>query len=169
MYNAIDIANWFIWKNQICKIENQIDSENYEVYEGLSHLKVQKLLYYAQGVSLILNNKKIFKESILAWEHGPVIKEVYNKLSKNGRNDIPAQFTNNELERIEEIDSNLEANTVLNTVYDNYGGYTAWQLRDSTHVVGGPWEVIVKKYGMNHEISYELIKDYFKTKVLKSS
>lgn len=169
MYSAVDIANWFVWKNQICKIENQVDNDNYEVYEGLSHLKVQKLLYYAQGISLALNNKKLFKESIVAWEHGPVVKEVYNKLCKNGRNDIPAIFSDKDLKNIEKIDSDLKANNVLNIVYDNFGGYTAWQLRNGTHVVGGPWETTVKKFGMNHKISDDLIKDYFVSKVLKSN
>ena len=44
-FNAIDFANWFLWYNEVEKI-NQLQStqDNYDVYEGLTHLKVQKLL-----------------------------------------------------------------------------------------------------------------------------
>ena len=61
---AIDIAKWFIWKNNIERIENVTEGDEYEVYEGITHLKVQKLLYYAQGISLSLYNEPLFDENI---------------------------------------------------------------------------------------------------------
>ena len=88
-FNAIDFANWFLWYNEVEKI-NQLQStqDNYDVYEGLTHLKVQKLLYFADGVNLAVNDKPLFKEKIYAWQHGPVVKEVYEKLKVNGNKDI---------------------------------------------------------------------------------
>ena len=43
----------------------------------ISHLKLQKLLYYSQGVSLALRNQPLFNNKILAWAHGPVVREVW--------------------------------------------------------------------------------------------
>ena len=46
-YTALDFAYWFLWYNQVEQIKKTIDDD--DLYEGLSHLKVQKLLYYADG------------------------------------------------------------------------------------------------------------------------
>ncbi|WP_208932366.1 Panacea domain-containing protein [[Haemophilus] ducreyi] len=46
----------------------------------ISNLKIQKLVYYAQGFSLAINNKPLFSEKIQAWTHGPVTPELYNKM-----------------------------------------------------------------------------------------
>ena len=36
-----------------------------------SNLKLQKLLYYAQGLHLVLHDAPLFGERIEAWQHGP--------------------------------------------------------------------------------------------------
>jgi uncharacterized phage-associated protein len=50
----------------------------------MSNLKLQKLMYYAQGFSLVLFNKPLFPERIEAWIHGPVIPAVYHKYKGYG-------------------------------------------------------------------------------------
>jgi uncharacterized phage-associated protein len=52
-YSAIAVANWFIWKNK------QDNSD-------LTHLKLQMLLYYAQGWYLVYFNPPLFEDSIKA-------------------------------------------------------------------------------------------------------
>ena len=59
--------------------------------DQISNLKLQKLLYYLQGFSLVVNNKPLFPEAIEAWTHGPVVASVYHKYSKYGNNHIPAK------------------------------------------------------------------------------
>ena len=78
-YAALDIANWFLWYNREQQLE-QLQDNNYDVYEGLTHLKIQKLLYYADGINLAITGKPLFEDKIYAWPHGPVIKNVYEKL-----------------------------------------------------------------------------------------
>lgn len=40
-YNAMDIAQWFLWYNDYQK-NVQLDADDiYDVYEGITHLKVQ--------------------------------------------------------------------------------------------------------------------------------
>ncbi len=39
----------------------------------ISNLKLQKLLYYAQGFHLALYDEPLFPEAIEAWTHGPVL------------------------------------------------------------------------------------------------
>lgn len=164
-YSALDIAKWFLWKNKVEQLENEND-DSYEVYEGLSHLKLQKLLYFAQGVSLAINGKPIFDDKILAWTHGPVVRSVYDVFKSYGRNDIDLKIDDDDLMMIEEIENDNEISNVLNLVYDNFSIYTAWQLREMTHVVGGPWENTVRTVGMDKEISLNSIQQYFLKEVI---
>lgn len=161
MFQAYDFATWFIWKNFIEQKENEIDKECYEVYEGISHLKVQKLLYYAQGISLAVRNQPLFEENIIAWPHGPIVREVYDLLKNNKRNDIPEKVANKNIDNIMEISSNSELLNILELTYDNFGGYTAWQLREKTHELGSPWEVVVDTTGLGSIIPNDMIKEYF--------
>ena len=40
-------------------------------------LALQKLLYFVQGIYMVLYNKELFCEECEAWAHGPVYREVY--------------------------------------------------------------------------------------------
>ena len=87
-YKASSIAKWFLAKNKSESIEHEATGDDYEVYEGITHLKLQKLLFYAQGIYLALNDNMLFYDQIVAWEHGPVVKSVYDEYKQNGRNPI---------------------------------------------------------------------------------
>ncbi len=162
MFNASDIALWFIYKTNAEIKENVAENDEEEVYEGITHLKLQKLLYYAQGVTLsMMDGKKLFNEKILAWEHGPVVQEVYNIYKDYGRKNLEVESNENNDKIINNIESNSRISKILNLVYDNFAIYTAWQLREMTHKVNSPWYITVQKEGLNKEIQVDLIKDYF--------
>lgn len=165
-YNALDIATWFIYKTNAEKKENQAINDNYEIYENLTHLKLQKLLYFAQGISLAKNGITLFSDKIEAWEHGPVVKSVWNKFSSKGREEITISDVNNSSEIIRKIESDTTTREVLNMTYDNFAIYTAWQLRNMTHIIGGPWYVTYFP-NKNKEISTNIIKDYFIKEIME--
>lgn len=141
MYSASDIANWFLRHNEE-KVSSGAD--------GISNLKLQKLLYYAQGASLALNGHPLFKEDIYAWKHGPVVPEVYYKFNKYGSNSIPVSECSNIVD-IASGDIDL-----LEQVYDIFGQFSAWKLRDLTHRET-PW----KTTRQSEVIDSEKIKQYF--------
>ena len=145
-YNVEDIAEWFLNKNRI--------QMNFEDSEYITNLKLQKLLYYAQGYFLAKKDTSLFEEDILAWEHGPVVRKIYDKYKNNGSNGIKYD---NDFKA--EIDSETER--ILEDVYNDYGQYTAWKLRNMTHEEE-PWKNTLR----NEVISKDKIKDYFKTKVV---
>lgn len=75
MAKAIDVAKYFLLLNQ--RLSDNIkkeDSDNrFEITpDVITHLKMQKLVYYAQGIHLCYTNKPLFDEEIQAWPHGPV-------------------------------------------------------------------------------------------------
>ena len=145
-YSACDIAEWLLWYNA----EQQ--KKNPDV-EGISNLKLQKLLYYAQGISFRLRGKKVFSDSLVAWQHGPVVIAVYEKYKQFHADDIsvvidmPVTFSSDVVE-------------VLQTVYVKFARYTAWALREKTHKET-PW----LETKLKHVISLDSIESYFKEQV----
>lgn len=113
MNKAKEVAEWFL-----CTVDR-------EAGDNITHLKLQKLLYYAQAWSLVLLNEPMFPEEIQAWTHGPVVPIVYNIYSKYPYNNLPIP---DECPEIEE--KYIE---VLEEVMKTYGIYEAKYLEQLTH------------------------------------
>lgn len=54
----------------------------------VSNLKLQKLLYYAQGWHLALHGRPLFADPLEAWIHGPVVPSVYRRFNGWGYRNI---------------------------------------------------------------------------------
>lgn len=141
LYKASLIAKWFLYYNQIT-----MDQEDADL---ISNLKLQKLLYYAQGCFLAIKGIPLFPEKILAWDHGPVVNEVYQEYKVNRSRGI---------EYNGDYDGSIkpEDEKILKEVYSIFGQYSAWGLRNKAHNEQ-PWMETER----NHEIKNDLIKDYF--------
>lgn len=142
MLSAHDVAKYFL----------ALTSED----EGdvISNLKLQKLLYYAQGFSLAIFDKSLFPETIEAWTHGPVVPEVYHEYKKYGDRGIPYQYD------IDFSKFNEDTKELLDEVYEVYGQFAAWMLRNFTHDEP-PWRDTPS--GM--EITHKSMKEHFVTQV----
>lgn len=143
MADVKDIAECFLF----------LDEQNQG--SGISNLKLQKLVYYAQGFFSALFDKPLFDEDIMAWQHGPVVPELYHLYKDYGRNPIPrvVDFDTQKLDK-DELD-------LITEVYEVFGPFEAWKLRNMTHEEA-PW--------IDHEkaadvIPFDEIKDYFKTRI----
>ena len=78
--------------------------------DGISNLKLQKLVYYAQGFYSAMFDKPLFNNTISAWIHGPVVEDLYHDYKQYGSNPIPtpsnfnpALLNTEEFELVEEI------------------------------------------------------------------
>jgi uncharacterized phage-associated protein len=143
MTRALDIARFFIFLK-----EN--DPRGLE----LSNLKLQKLMYYAQGYFLALYGKPLFDDPIEAWKYGPVIREVYNKYKSFGDLDIYEDDHSNY--NYMELDSKKQS--VIAYVWKILGEKTAGTLVDKTHSES-PW---LDTWFNNEKIIPETkIKSYF--------
>jgi uncharacterized phage-associated protein len=130
--------------------------------ELISSLKLQKLLYYAQGYYVALHgvSRPLFVDRIYAWKHGPVVKTVYNHY---------AGFKSGALPR-EKVPANLDsdAQEFLNEIYRSYGRYSAWALREMTHRER-PWLDHYEADVMDVEIPLAALHAHFKKNVEKQS
>ena len=123
--------------------------------ESITNLKLQKLCYYAQGFHLALYDEPLFSDDIEAWQHGPVVRNLWNKYKSKGRNPLPVP------ENHATYTADDETADFLDEVYAVYGQYSAWKLRDMTYGEP-PWIETPKGTGV---ISRESMKDYFATLV----
>ena len=123
---------------------------------GLSNLKLQKLFYYAQGFHLALFDKPLFKERIEAWTHGPVVPLMYHRYKSYGGGPIQVHS-----EHPDGLDT--ETTELLEEVYEVFGQFSAWKLRDMTHQEP-PWKDAEAEAA---EISHGAMKTYFRTRIVK--
>jgi len=124
----------------------------------ISNLKLQKLLYYAQGLHLAINDgQPLFDEPIEAWTHGPVVSSLYHQFKIHGSGPIPRQ-DNLDLDVIDEETRNL-----LNEIYSVFGQFSAWKLRNMTHDEP-PWKNVEDQIPC--EIQRGSMQEYFTTQLV---
>lgn len=124
-----------------------------EYGDVLTNLKLQKLVYYAQGFHLALYGEPLFEEAIVHWEHGPVVEDLYHKLKRYSSKPVPVDSDFDPAEIFSKRQLALIAD--INKVY---GQFSAWKLRDMTHSES-PW----LNTASSQEISHKALAEHFKT------
>lgn len=112
-YTPVQIANWFL---------ANIDREAGDL---ITHLKLQKLVYYAQAWSLAIRGVPLFEEDVQAWAHGPVAPSVFRAFRGYGMDPIPAPARTPKLDE--------DTVELLEEVLDVYGEHSAKKLEKLTH------------------------------------
>jgi len=130
---------------------------NEEVGDSLSNLKLQKLVYYAQGFQLALTGSPLFLDEIQAWEHGPVVPSLYRTFKQSGSGAVPRP------DGIDLDDYSEDERGLLDEVFTVYGQFSAWKLRNLTHDEK-PWKDAYS-IAPSTPISYESMREYFRTLV----
>jgi uncharacterized phage-associated protein len=114
--------------------------------------KLHKLLYYCQGHHVATFDEPLFRETISAWDMGPVVGELWYE-EKNGGATEPSEL--NELDE-------AQLNTV-GYVVSRYGKLTGKDLGNLTHSEA-PWLMAdAVRRGTSARIRIEWIRDYFRT------
>lgn len=144
MLTCYDVADYFLAR---------CDQESGDI---ISNLKIQKLAYYAQGFSLVLLGKPLFREKIEAWMHGPVVPDLYHHFKDHGNGALPFPV---EIDLRKYSDDEIE---LLDEVYKVYGQFSAWKLRNMTHEEQ-PWKQAYIEGAASQEITLEMMANFFKT------
>lgn len=143
-----------VTKELIFQYNTQIDNvskkygieDNCGVAEYITPLKLQKLLYYIQGMSLRIYGKPAFLNNISAWQYGPVVEDVYQQYK--GHNPISTP-------KIDYVVCD-GLKKIIELVVASYGQIEAGSLIDLTHDED-PWINSVD----SGVVSIDLIKEYF--------
>ena len=122
----------------------------------ISNLKLQKMLYYAQGWHLALRGGPLFPERFEAWVHGPVVRSVYQQYKGFGWRSIDTDVSN------PAVDEATAA--VLDGVVQRYLPLDAYALELMTHREP-PWlaargDLPIDAWS-DEEIDLEMMRDFF--------
>lgn len=133
-YNAMDVAKYII---RHC---NSLE-------RPISNLKLQKVMYFAWIDYYAQKKSYLFNEEFCAWKFGPVIPEVYYEYSI---------FAGNPITR--DADTNMEENTLLDSIIDRYMGESVSSLVNRSHRPNGAWSEVFKEgEGIRQVIPFSLI------------
>ncbi len=142
-----DVANFFL------KIVDR------DLGSTITPLKLQKILYYAQGYHLAYYDKELFSEDFQAWTHGPANEEIYEKYKDYWLCSIPSPT-----EEIPEIEDSLC--NFLSDIWETFGIYDGKFLEEQTHKEK-PWIDARKGYAPEAKcqviITKDSMKEFFKS------
>ena len=136
VYAPMDVANAFI-------------RMGLEKNQPVTHMKLHKLLYYAQGYYLAQFDQRLFNGAFKKWQFGPVCPGVYKVLKTDDR-----LLTNVSAQGKDVTDPDDRA--YLESIWKRYGQYSGMQLSKLSHSET-PWI----EAEINDFIPDDSIKSYF--------
>jgi len=100
--------------------------------ELVTHLRLQKLLYYVQGYSLAVWDRPFFSERIEAWRNGPVVRAVYRLFAEYEDAPLPAR------EGRDLVPLSDQEKAFVRSLWEHHKQYSASALWQMTHREA-PW------------------------------
>lgn len=143
-YSVVDVSSYIILSS---KLNNN----------GVSNLRLQKLLYYVQAEFLLEQGIGAFKEEIEAWDFGPVVPEVYRMYKMFGREDIiyHLDIFIDSMVKIEKEDKKI-----IDDVLERSKNIPTIELVNMT-LQEEPWKNAYNKDNPKNVITKESIYEYF--------
>jgi len=131
-YPTMAVANAFIQRAKQDKLR------------GLTPMKLQKLLFFAQSWYLKWFNKPLVDDTFFRWQYGPVIPALYHEFKQYGTRSIDrfGSFVSPDGEiQVIVRDHDADAWHVIDEVIRVYGKFSGSELSDLTHREGSAWAV----------------------------
>jgi len=178
-YSPIAVANHFI------------DLASRDSVGDMTPMKIQKLVFYAHGWHWAIADRPLINAQVEAWEYGPVVRSLYNRLREYGNQVVPGRVGIHEFDKTgnslkdwgvrylePSMDDegaslgaiHLESIAIVDATWDEYKKFSAVQLSNMTHLPGTPWtETVGKERAENGgilpdgtDIPASLIKSFFR-------
>ena len=129
-------------------------------YGPMSHLKLQKLLFYCDAYCLAFFGKELISDKFEAWVHGPVCRKVYDEMKG-----ASVLYTDVEYSPMSGVDEDVEFSklssdiqALLAEVLGTLNGWTGYQLEISTHNEL-PWQEARVGYSDAEKCHVEISKE----------
>ncbi len=129
---------------------------------AINSIKLQRLLYFAQGWFLAMYERPLFDEKIEAFRYGPVCIDIREQFLQYGTGNISSTGA------ADHCDDLLPVVAFLSVIWEVYGKkFNLVQLSRLANDEEGPWyKTIAENPGRKHlNVSEELMKIYFKSKI----
>ncbi len=141
--------------------------------EPISPMKLQKLVYYAHGWYMGFTKDPLIDEQVECWKHGPVVNSLFHEFKEFGSDHITRLAKRLVMKQGKGLAATTPRvpkdaefpHTIVSWVWGAYGPYSAVKLSNMTHLPGGPWDRVMKKYGgsppRGTDIPPEWIREHF--------
>ena len=135
----------------------------------VTQMKLQKLVYFAQGYHLAKYQKPLVIENFQAWTYGPVIPVIYNDFKLYGSSPITntAEYLPSNNDRGPYI-LDPEAGDAINYTWYVLKNFSAFALSNWTHQPDGPWSKVYVPDVKDTPISNTDIKQYFEKLLIRA-
>lgn len=133
----------------------------------ISTMKLQKLVFFAQGWSLALLKEPLFQDDFEAWRAGPVAYTLFDRHRGSHSVERWSWGDSTRLNSLERV--------AVDAMLKNYGALSGIQLSELTHRPETPWSEVRKRENLPEgsrsraTIEKSLIKSYFEKTLLRSS
>lgn len=134
----------------------------------VSHMKLQKLVFFMHAWSLASVGQSFVSEGPQAWPYGPVFESLYHHLKNFGSSSVDSYLTQmnpvtGERQAQIPVFTDNEFWGLLEQVWQRYNSFSALQLSALTHEAGGPWEKARQSQVVS--ISDEAVREYYKPQI----
>ena len=136
---------------------------------AITNMSINKIIYFAHGWHLRTFSEPLVSSVPVAWQYGPVFRELYQEFRTYGSDPISGRarrmnFAKGVHEVAELTDAPEKSVKLLDQCVDVFGRLTAATLVSMSHVPGGPWDRAYNHTGrvnVGMEIPNDAIKDFF--------
>ncbi len=138
-------------------------------YGPMSHLKLQKLLYYCDAYHLAYFDEPIINEEFEAWVHGPVCRIVFDQLKDKSilYSDLSFDESSEPEKELEKVLTSSQMG-LINEILKTISPWEDLELEAATHRES-PWISARKNLGpadrCAHVISKEEMRLYYKAEL----
>ena len=154
MARVEDIAKFYI-----CLAADQTELDSGDL---MTNLRLQKILYFAQGHYLAKYGTPLFDSEFEAWDYGPICPAIYHRYSKFKRNGIT-----DEEQPFENVFTEQEED-MLFAVFIQYDKYSTDKLVDMTNEDGTPWKRYYRENAIGIRIPDAETRKYFSSLSIKT-
>ncbi|WP_170292315.1 type II toxin-antitoxin system antitoxin SocA domain-containing protein [Xanthomonas maliensis] len=131
-------------------------------------MQLLKLVYIAHGWHLGYTGQALIAEEVQAWRHGPVIKELYDRIRHYGSSAVRGLVAPNAFGGMPQAVGG-EVVPLLDGVWKSYSRFSGIELSEMTHRPDTPWSVAWHLLGGKGTkfapISNDLIRDHYQGKI----
>lgn len=125
---------------------------------GITHMQIQKLIYFAHAIRLVVYDKPLIKRKFYAFPYGPVDIDVYEALRLSGDKKFKIENSIKKINKKETIDG--ETLELLEVVYNTFWDEIGWEFSEFSFE-DAPWR---KSYriGQSNIIQNKDIKNFYR-------
>ncbi len=150
-------------------VANEIIHLASEYQKNITHLSLQKILYFVHGRYLIETEQPLIKGYFEAWPYGPVHPLIYETFKESGAENLTQQAKDKDLLTGEITiiprPDNMDTRLYIRKEAAQYLSLSAGRLVDLAHAKNSPWDILTRgeekrKFGLR--ITNDIILSSFR-------